>query len=105
MNSLSNEVSELNLNFNFQESNNELMCEQYLNQLSQLQNKYVIEKSLRLKNKFNVKWLTFEIKSLMNRRDFVKKKFNNLKAKGILNNNLFQEYKNLRNAVVRLIRK
>ena len=41
----------------------------------------------------------------MNRRDFVKKKFNNLKAKGILNNDLFQEYKNLRNAVVRLIRK
>jgi hypothetical protein len=41
----------------------------------------------------------------MNRRDFVKKKFNNLKAKGILNNDLFQEYKNLRNSVVRLIRK
>jgi hypothetical protein len=41
----------------------------------------------------------------MNRRDFVKKKFNNLKAKGILNNDLFQEYKNLRNAVVRLIGK
>jgi hypothetical protein len=27
LNSLSNEVSELNLNFNFQESNTELMCE------------------------------------------------------------------------------
>ncbi len=26
LNSLSNEVSELNLNFNFQESNTELMC-------------------------------------------------------------------------------
>ncbi len=105
LNSFSNEVSEVNLNFNFQESNTELMCEQYFNQLSQLQNKYMIEKTLRLKNKFNVKWLTIEIKSLMNRRNFVKKKFNNLKAKGILNNDLFQEYKNLRNAVVRLIRK
>jgi hypothetical protein len=52
------------------------MCEQYFNQLSQLENKYVIEKTLRLKDKFNVKWLTNEIKSLMNRRDFVKKKFN-----------------------------
>jgi hypothetical protein len=41
----------------------------------------------------------------MNRREFVKKKFNNLKAKGILNNDLFQEFKNLRNVVVRLIRK
>jgi hypothetical protein len=81
------------------------MCEQYFNQLSQLQNKYVIEKILRLKNKFNVKWLTIEIKPSMNRRDFVKKKFNNLKAKRILNNELFQEYKNLRNAVVKLIRK
>ncbi len=49
LNSLSNEVSELNLNFNFQESNIELMCEQYFNQLSQLQNKYVIEKILRQK--------------------------------------------------------
>jgi hypothetical protein len=55
LNSLSNEVSELNLNFNFQESNTELMCEHYFNQLSQLQNKYVIEKTLSLKNKFNVK--------------------------------------------------
>jgi hypothetical protein len=55
LNSLSNEVSELNLNFNFQESNTELMCEQYFNQLSQLQNKYMIKKTLRLKNKFNVK--------------------------------------------------
>jgi hypothetical protein len=44
LNSLSNEVPELNLNFNFQESNTELMCEQYFNQLSQLQNKYVIKK-------------------------------------------------------------
>jgi hypothetical protein len=41
----------------------------------------------------------------MNRRNFVKKKFNNLKAKEILNNDLFQEYKNLRIAIVRLIRK
>ncbi len=81
------------------------MCEQYFNQLSQLQNKYVIEKTLRLKNKFNVKRLTIEMKSLMNRRDFVKRKFNILKAKGILNNGLFQDNKNLRNAVVRLIRK
>jgi hypothetical protein len=31
LNSLSNEVSEHNLNFNFQESNTELMCEQYFN--------------------------------------------------------------------------
>ncbi len=38
------------------------MCEQYFNQLNQLQNKYVIEKTLRLKNKLNVKWLTIEIK-------------------------------------------
>jgi hypothetical protein len=38
LNSLLNEVSELNLNFNFQESNIELMCEQYFNRLSQLQN-------------------------------------------------------------------
>ncbi len=50
-NSLTNEISELNLNFNFQESNIELMCEHYFNQLSQLQDKYFIEKSLRLRNK------------------------------------------------------
>ncbi len=31
LNSLTNEISELNLNFNFQESNIELMCEQYFN--------------------------------------------------------------------------
>jgi hypothetical protein len=46
LNSLSNEVSELNLKFNFQEFNIELMCEQYFNQLSQLQDKYIIEKTL-----------------------------------------------------------
>jgi hypothetical protein len=41
----------------------------------------------------------------MNRRHFVKKRFNKLRARGILNKELFQEYKNLRNTVVRLIRK
>ncbi len=40
-------ISELNLNFNFQESNIELMCEQYFNQLSQLQNKYIFEKNFK----------------------------------------------------------
>jgi hypothetical protein len=81
------------------------MCEHYFNQLSLLQDKYFIEKSLRLRNKIEVKWLTIEIKSLMNKRDFVKKKFNKLRARGILDKELFQEYKNLRNTVVRLIRK
>ncbi len=51
LNFLTNETSELNLNFNFQESNIELMCEHYFNQLSQLQDKCFIEKSLRLRNK------------------------------------------------------
>jgi hypothetical protein len=37
--------------------------------------------------------------------DFIKKKFNKLRARGILDKELFQEYKNLRNTVVRLIRK
>ncbi len=73
--------------------------------MSQLHDKYVIEKSLRLRNKSEVKWLTIEIKSLMNRQHFVKKKFNKLRARGILDKVLFQEYKNLRNTVVRLIRK
>jgi hypothetical protein len=67
LNSLTNEISELNLNFNFQKSNIELMCELYFNQLSHLQDKYFIEKSLRLRNKTEVKRLTIEIKSLMNR--------------------------------------
>ncbi len=40
-------ISELNLKFNFQESNIELMCEQYFNQLSQLQNKYIFEKNFK----------------------------------------------------------
>ncbi len=70
------EVSELNSNFNFHESNTNSMCENFFGQLLNLQNEYVIEKSLRLRNKSDVKWFSNYIKSAMNRRDFLKKRFN-----------------------------
>jgi phosphomevalonate kinase len=60
----------------------------------------VIEKSLRLTNKSHVKWLSNDIKSAMNRRDFLNKKFNKLKSNGFIDN----EYKYVRNTVVKLIR-
>jgi uncharacterized protein YutE (UPF0331/DUF86 family) len=49
-------------------------------------------------------WFTIEIKSAINRRDFLKKKFDILRTKGIINNELFDEYKRLRNFVVKIIR-
>ncbi len=90
LNSLINEISKQNLNFNFQESDIELMCEHYLNQLSHLQDKYIIEKSLRLRNKTEVKWLTIEIKSLMNRRDFVQQNLTNLEPEEYQIKNYFK---------------
>jgi orotate phosphoribosyltransferase-like protein len=41
----------------------------------------------------------------MNRRDFLKKKFNKLKSNGFVDNSLYNEYKYMRNTVVKLIRK
>jgi carboxypeptidase C (cathepsin A) len=105
LNSLISEVSELNLNFNFYESNAKSMCENFLDQLLNLQNKYLIKKSLRLRNKSDVKWLSNDVKSVMNRRDFLKKKFNKLKSNGFIDNSLYNEYKYMKNNVVKLIRK
>ena len=50
------------------------------------------------------KWFTPEIKSLMNRRDFLKKKYNNSKLNGINDIRLFNKYKSCRNSVVKVIR-
>jgi hypothetical protein len=40
----------------------------------------------------------------MNRRDFLNKKFNKLKSNGFIDNALYNEYKYVRNTVVKLIR-
>ncbi len=41
----------------------------------------------------------------MNRRDYLKKKFNKLKNRNIFDNNLYNEYKKSRNSVLYLIRR
>ena len=60
---------------------------------------------MRPKNRSDVLWLTREIKTLMNRRDFLKKKkFNKFKSQDIVYNEILNEYKKMRNFVVQLIR-
>jgi hypothetical protein len=97
LDSLYNDISELSLCFDFQQKDVNFMCEQCFDNSISLQNKHIIEKKkIRLKQRLQ-QCFTIEIKTAINRRDFLKKKFNNLRAKGIINNKLFDEYKKLRN--------
>jgi len=62
MNSLNNDISDLNLCFDFQQKDINFMCEQYFDNLTSLQNEHIIEKTIRLKQTPQ-QWFTIEIKT------------------------------------------
>ena len=103
--SVLNDISELNLSFNFQQENINIIFSEYFDCLLNIENKHIIEKRKRVRTRIDTKWFNSEILSAMNRRDNVKKKFTNLKKNGITDQSVFNEYKILRNKVLCLIRK
>ena len=105
INSMFEEISELNLNFDFNQKNTNVLFEKYLSQLKSLESKYIVRKTKRIKTKNCIPWLTSDIKLAMSERDFLKKQFNELKNLNIIDDNLLITYKQKRNYVLKLIRK
>lgn len=60
---------------------------------------FLPKKQIKVKNNKTLPYITRYLRSLMNERNRVKNHFNKLKRKDIINNDLFEKYKQLRNKI------